>query len=97
MLGAIILGVAFITVLIAFSHGINAEDAEPGNDRYLVIESFTNEGLPFVVPYVYATDMEGEPFKLSFKQENGSLMCPLLDVSCLLLPYGTQKALALLR
>jgi len=45
----------------------------------LVIEAFNEKGQPFAVPYIYASDPEGEPFQHPFKKEEDKYVCPLLD------------------
>jgi len=48
-------------------------------DNLLVIEAFNEKGQPFTVPYIYASDSEGEPFQHPFKKEGDKYICPLLD------------------
>ncbi len=46
----------------------------------LIIRSFDKDGRLFAVPYIYASDLEGEPVKLSFeKTESNELKCPLTE------------------
>jgi len=46
----------------------------------LIIRSFDKDGRLFAVPYIYASDLEGEPVKLSFeKTEPNELKCPLTE------------------
>lgn len=46
---------------------------------FLVIEAFNKDGQLFTVPYIYASDIEGEPFPYSFEKEGLKHVCLLLD------------------
>jgi GH35 family endo-1,4-beta-xylanase len=46
----------------------------------LIIRSFDRDGRLFTVPYIYASDLEDEPVKLSFERtESNELKCPLTE------------------
>ena len=54
------------------------ESEAPSNS--LMIEAFNKDGQLFTVPYIYASDIEGEPFPHPFKKETqGKYVCPLHD------------------